>query len=154
MTRSKRMQPVLRIAEMREQAAVKELGNAQRYLKEQEDRLAELQGYQAEYARNFQDLGSKGISAARFQELQRFMANLTQAIEQQQQMVHNAARACVQKKQLWQQAYGKSKSLDKVVERYSEQELYEQGQREQKAADEMAQHGDRARLGKDDDSGT
>jgi flagellar FliJ protein len=145
------MQPVLRVAEMREQAAAKDLGNAQRYLKEQEDRLAELQGYQAEYARNFQAQGSSGISAARFQELQRFLASLSQAIEQQQLMVHNAARACVHKKQLWQQAYGKSKSLDKVVERYSEQEQYEEGQREQKAADEMAQHGARARLGKDDE---
>lgn len=151
MTRSKRMQPIVRVAEMREQAAAKDLGNAQRYLQEQESRLAELQGYQAEYARNFHTLGSQGISAMRFQELQRFMASLNQAIEQQQQMVQNAARACAQKKQLWQQAYGKSKSLDKVVERYSEQEQYEQGQREQKAADEMAQHGSRARLGQDEE---
>jgi flagellar export protein FliJ len=151
MTRSKRMQPVVRVAEMREQAAAKELGNAQRYLQEQEDRLSELQGYQAEYARNFHTLGSKGISAARFQELQRFMASLNQAIEQQQQAVQNAVRACAQKKQLWQQAHGKSKSLDKVVEHYCEQEQYEQGQREQKAADEMAQHGLRARLGNDDE---
>ena len=150
MTRSKRMQPVLRIAEMREQTAVKELGNAQRFLKEQEERLSELQDYQAEYARNCHAQGSSGISAARFQELQRFMASLSQAIEQQQQMEQNAARNCMQKKQLWQQAYGKSKSLDKVVERYSEQELYEQGQREQKEADEMAQHSGRTTLGKDE----
>lgn len=151
MTRSKRMQPVLRIAEMREQDAAKELGNAQRMLQEQEDRLTELRAYQAEYARNFQVQGSAGISAARFQEFHRFMASLNQAIEQQQVVVQNAARACAQKKQLWQQAYGKSKSLDKVVERYCEQEQYEQGQREQKAADEMAQHGARARVGRDEE---
>jgi len=151
MTRSKRMQPVQRIAEMRERDAARELGNAQRVLQEQEGRLAELRAYQAEYARNFETLGSAGISAARFQEYQRFMASLNQAIEQQQVVVQNAIRACNQRKQLWQQAYGKSKSLDKVVERYCEQEQYEQGQREQKAVDEMAQHGTRARLGRDDE---
>ncbi len=150
MTRSKRMQPVLRVAEMREQAAAKELGNAQRFLQEQEERLAELRLYHAEYVRDMHSQGSSGISSARFQELQRFMASLNQAIEQQQQMVHSAARACEHKRQLWQSAYRKSRSLDKVVERYSEQELYEQGQRDQKEADEMAQHGGRATLGKDE----
>lgn len=151
MTRSKRMQPVLRIAAMRERDAARELGNAQRMLQEQEGRLAELRAYQAEYARDFQVQGSAGISAARFQEYQRFMASLNQAIEQQQQVVQNAVRVYAQKQQFWQQAYGKSKSLDKVMERYCTQEQYEQGQREQKAADEMAQHGARGRLGRDEE---
>lgn len=139
MTKSQRMQPVMRIAEMREQTAAKDLANSQRYLQEQQARLAELQQYQAEYTRDFQLQGSSGISVARFQELQRFLASLGQAIEQQQQLIEHAARVCEQKKRIWQQAYGKSKSLDKVVQRYLAQEQYDQGQREQKETDEVAQ---------------
>ncbi|MFA5627381.1 MAG: flagellar export protein FliJ [Thiohalomonadaceae bacterium] len=146
MSRAKRMQPIVRITQMREEDAARELGKAQRQLKEQKDRLAELCLYRKEYLQTFQAQGSASISAVHFQEFHRFLANLEQAIEQQQLVVQNASRLCAQKNELWQQTHIKSKSMGMVVERYEEQEQYEQGRREQKDADEMAQQAARTRL--------
>lgn len=150
MTKSQRMKPVLRIAEMREQTAAKDLATSQRYLQEQQARLAELQQYQADYTKDFHTQGSVGISAARFQELQRFLASLSQAIEQQQQLIAHVTQVCEQKKRIWQQAYGKSQSLDKVVQRYFEQEQYTQDKRDQKETDEVAQQSVRRRQEQDE----
>lgn len=146
MTRSRRMQPIQRITQKREDEAAIELGKAQQKLQEQELRLRELQEYRLEYNRNFQTQGRNGISASRFQEFHLFMTSLDQAIEQQQQAVVVAGQLCVQKNRHWQEARMKSKSLEKVVERYQEQEQYEQGRQEQKVLDEMAQQVIRARL--------
>ena len=148
MTKSQRMKPVQRVADAREQAAAKDLAAAQRYQHEQEARLAELRQYQREYLQQSQALGQAGISAARFMELQRFLANLDKAVEQQRQVVDGAVRVVEQKRRAWQEAYRKCKSLDKAVQRFSEQELYEQSQREQKEIDEVAQHHGRKDLGK------
>lgn len=145
MTKSQRMKPVMRIAEMREQTAAKDLASSQRYLQEQQARLVELQQYHAEYSKDVQAQGSVGISASRYLELQRFLSSLHQAIEQQRQLIEHAAQVCEQKKRIWQQAYGKSQSIDKVVQRYFEQEQYTQGKREQKETDELAQQSMRRR---------
>lgn len=145
MSRVKRMQPVVRIAQMREDDAMQELGKAQRQLQEQEERLKELCSYREEYSQNFHLEAGNGISAVRFQEFHRFMARLDQAIEQQQKVVENVNRLCSKKNQIWRQAHIKSKSLDKVVERYDEQEQYERAQREQRSMDEMAQQSMRSR---------
>jgi len=139
MTKSQRMKPVQRVAEAREQATAKDLAAAQRYLKDQETRMAELRQYQREYLQQSQDMGRAGISAARYMEMQRFLANVDKAIEQQRQVVDNAVRVCEQKRRIWQEAYSKCKSLDKVVERFAAQELYVASQREQKELDEIAQ---------------
>ena len=148
MTKSQRMKPVQRVTEAREQTAAKDLAAAQRYQKEQEARLAELLQYQREYMQQSQSMGQAGVSAARFMEMQRFLANLDAAVEQQRQVLEAAARTVEQKKRVWQEAYTKCKSLDKAVQRFAEQENHAQSQREQKEQDEIAQHPGRGSLGK------
>ncbi len=148
MSKSQRMKPVQRVAEAREQATAKDLAAAQRYLKDQETRLVELQQYQREYLLQSQEMGRAGVSASRYLGMQHFLANVDKAIEQQRQVVDNATRVCEQKRRVWQEAYSKCKSLDKVVERFAAQELYEQSQREQKELDEIAQQRSRSDPGK------
>lgn len=140
MNRSQRMKPVQRVAERREETAAKELGDAQNYLKQQQERLTELRSYHAEYVRNFETLGSNGIGVVQFHQYQQFLASLGKAIEQQGRMVEQATQVCEQKRRQWQVARGKSKSLDKVVERMASEERYHEGRREQLESDEMAQH--------------
>lgn len=150
MTKSQRMKPVLQVASAREQAAARELGLSQRHMADQHSRLNELYVYRNEYLQQTADLGSTGINVARYIEMQRFLSNLNTAIEQQQQMVAQAARLCEEKKRSWQEAHTKSKSLDRVVQHYVRKELHEESQREQKVTDEIAQHKKRRDMDSDE----
>lgn len=140
MTKSQRMKPVLQVASAREQDAARDLGLSQRHLGEQYARLNELYVYRNEYLQQTADLGSAGINVTRYIEMQRFLNNLNTAIEQQQQMVAQAARLCEERKRSWQEAHTKSKSLNRVVQHYVRQELHDESRREQKTTDEIAQH--------------
>ncbi|MCK9532831.1 MAG: flagellar export protein FliJ [Gammaproteobacteria bacterium] len=139
MRKSKRMEPVLRVAASREDKAAQEFGASRRQLDEHERQLAQLQGYRREYQARFETSGAAGISAARLLDTRRFLAQLDQAIAQQQQAVSNATRLCEQKRQLWLRARQKSQTFIKAKERFEAQESLADDKRDQKASDELAQ---------------
>lgn len=139
MKKSDRLQPVQRLSESREQDAAKALGDSNRAVSEQEQRLADLESYREEYARYYQQRGEAGVTAAKLMELQRFLHNLNKAIEQQQQVVAMAREHSEQSKQQWNTARGKRQALGKVAERYREEEQRNAARQEQKENDEHAQ---------------
>ena len=146
MKKSNRLKPVQRLSEAREQDAAKALGDSNRHVSEQEQRLADLENYREEYARYYQQRGEQGVTAAKLMELQRFLHNLNKAIEQQQQVVAMAKQRSEQSKQQWNSARGKSQALDKVVERYRKEEDRSASRQEQKDNDEYAQRKDSKKL--------
>ena len=146
MKKSNRLKPVQRLSEAREQDAAKALGDSNRHVSEQEQRLADLENYREEYARYYQQRGEQGVTAAKLMELQRFLHNLNKAIEQQQQVVAMARQRSEQSKQQWNSARGKSQALDKVVERYRKEEDRSASRQEQKDNDEYAQRKDGKKL--------
>ncbi len=146
MKKSNRLKPVQRLSEAREQDAAKALGDSNRHVSEQEQRLADLENYREEYARYYQQRGEQGVTAAKLMELQRFLHNLNKAIEQQQQVVAMARQRSEQSKQQWNNARGKSQALDKVVERYRKEEDRSASRQEQKDNDEYAQRKDSKKL--------
>ncbi len=133
------MEPVLRVAASREDKAAQEFGASRRQLDEHERQLAQLQGYRREYQARFETSGAAGITAARLLDTRRFLAQLDQAIAQQQQAVSNAARLCEQKRQLWLRTRQKSQTFIKAKERFETQESLADDKRDQKASDELAQ---------------
>lgn len=139
MSRSKRLQPVQRITERREKEAARVLGEYQQQLQQLQQQLLELERYREEYRGHYQQSGRAGITAQRLLQLQQFLANIDQAIEQQQQAISHAELQCEEKKQLWFQARGRTQALEKVAERYSDDERQQQNRREQKENDEFAQ---------------
>jgi flagellar FliJ protein len=105
----------------------------------QEQRLSELEQYRNEYYKYVQERGAAGVTAGKLLDLQRFLNNLNLAIEQQKQVVEMARSEREQMKASWQQAHGKHKALNNVVDRYREDERVADGKREQKEIDEHAQ---------------
>lgn len=140
MSKSERLKPVERISASREEDAARALGNSNQAVQTQEQRLVELEQYRNEYYRYVQERGAAGLSAGKLQELQRFLNNLNLAIEQQKRVVELARRDREQMKASWQQARGKHRALNKVIERYREDERRAAGKREQKENDEHAQN--------------
>lgn len=146
MKRSERLQPVQRISESREKAAVRILGQAQQHLQQQKQQLIDLKNYRNEYAQHYMQSGQAGFNGQKLQQLQNFLANIDKAIEQQHSAIENAHWQCEQAKQHWQQARGRSQALDKVAERYLSDEQTQQNRAEQKESDEYAsQSGGRKR---------
>ena len=141
MTRSERLNPVRRVTEAREQDAARELGECQQQLQRLQQQLLELEGYRREYQAHYQQSGQAGITAQRLLQLQQFLANIDKAVAQQQQEILAAERRCEERRQRWFAARGRSQALDKVAERYQEDERQQQGRREQKESDEFALRG-------------
>lgn len=139
MTKSERMKPVKRIADIREQDAAKVVAEYQQALAAQQQRLAELNSYRDEYIQTMQVSGSEGISVVKLRQYQNFLAKLNLAIEEQQKVVRHAEYSLEQKRQQWSHTRGKKKALGKVIHQYRQDEQRQQARKEQKESDEQAQ---------------
>ena len=139
MTRSKRMQPVQRVARNREQAAVQKLGQSQQYLDVQKAKLEELRAYRDQYARDFEATSGSGLDAARLQDYRVFLNRLGEAIRQQEALIAQCQNQHEQTRRQWVETRGHSQAIDKVVDRYRRQEDRDLNRKEQQEQDERAQ---------------
>ena len=139
MTRSKRIEPVVRIAENREREAARRVGDSQRNLEAQRARLLELQAYRDDYAKRFAATGSGGLGAAMLHDYRAFLGKLNQAIEHQKRLIQAGERAYEDSRRQWLDSRGRMKALDTVAERYRRDEYRQQERREQNELDERAQ---------------
>jgi len=141
-TRSKRMQSVADLAKNREDNAARVLGERRKFLEQQKQRLAELMMYREEYAIKFQSTGNQGLTISQLNEYRHFLIKLNMAIVQQRTHIDMATDDCQLFQQKWLDSRSHTQALDKVVERYRNQEIKVLERKEQKELDESA-----ARLG-------
>ena len=139
MTKSKRMQPVAKVAEQRERQAAVEMAEFRRFLDAQQTRLDELNNYRNDYARTFEQAGRGGMDAARMADYRRILARLNDAIVYQEQRLASLHNDYEQVRRRWTDTRTRAAALDKVMERYREEERREGDRREQGESDERAQ---------------
>lgn len=140
MKRSRRFEPVVRVAENREKDAARALGSAQTVLTQAQVRLAELENYREEYIKRFHSTGAVGMSAAQMMDYRAFMVKLEQAIQEQVVVVEQADTHVESQRQQWFARRGKVKMLDTVVARYQADERRDADRKEQGEQDDRAQH--------------
>ena len=138
MTRSKRIRPVVEIAENRERDAARQLGVSRQSVAEQERRLEELLQYREEYNQRLTGEGSNRMGARKLQEYQVFLSRLNQAVEQQKLLLAKVKRECDEKSQHWAKHRTHAKVMNKVEERYLKQERHQEDKQDQKEMDEHA----------------
>jgi flagellar FliJ protein len=139
MTKSKRLEPVARIAENRERRAAAELAASRQRLEEQAARLRELISYRDDYSRRFQEAGRQGFDAARMADYRRILAQLAEAIAWQEQRLATLRRDCEQLQRRWADTHTRTAALDKAIDRMRGEERREADRREQGELDETAQ---------------
>lgn len=139
MKKSRRMEPLRRVAESKEQQAATELGRAQQQLQSQINRLNELLNYKNEYLTNFQQIGQNGISVDRLQSFRSFMDKLELAVEQQKQAVKIASDLVDKCKHQWFYSRDKVKIFNNVVTKFVDQERKQEAKQEQKELDDKTQ---------------
>lgn len=139
MLRSKRMTAVVNVASRKEDEAAEAFSKEQQMLDQHKAQMRSLEEYRLEYRQNMVAQGGKGMTIADMQEYRLFLVKLDQAIEQQMQLVGQAKHRVEMKKRDWLKARMHTKALDKVVERYRDEERRLEDKREQSASDELAQ---------------
>lgn len=143
MSPSERLKPVRRVAEDRERAAARGLGDAQRDLKDQQTKLEQLLLFQQEYQQRFDAAARGGMGAQQLRDYQGFMAQLQQAIERQRDVVRASLRERTLKHSQWQQRHTRTEAIGKAMERYQRAELQAEERIEQKVSDEYGLRGAR-----------
>jgi flagellar FliJ protein len=138
MTRSKRMQPVATVAHNRQQNAARIMGERQRSLDDQQQRLQELNNYRDEYARRFEG-GAESMAGINMRDYRLFLSRLNEAIEEQARRVEQARAALEQSRGQWTTTRVHSDAVNKVVERMQADERRAEDRREQKENDEFSQ---------------
>ena len=139
MTRSKRMESAGRVLDERERRRAEQVAVGEKRVAECEAKLAELERYHADYARDFALQAGRGTGASRLRDYQVFLARLTQAVNQQTQLLIQVRLERDAELQRWQQAAQQAKAVGNVMERWRSEEHYADEQRAQRESDERAQ---------------
>ena len=139
MKRSKRMRPIVHVAENREQEAARRLGEARGELSRREQQLEELRQYRDEYTQRFESQGGGGVDMGALLSFRQFLGQLNVAIEQQEGVVERAREVVRQRIEEWQQTRSRLQAMEKTVERLRDEETELEERREQGETDERAQ---------------
>ena len=138
MTRTQRLQPVVKHTDKKQQRALQEVAQSQGMLEMETNRLEQLKDYKLDYLQKKKyDIGV--FTPIELQEFNRFMQQLDDTIERQMEVVELRQRELEHKRDQWNITRIDSKKMHRVVEKLRHQEDFEQQRREQKALDEFAQ---------------
>jgi flagellar protein FliJ len=138
MNRVKRMQPVLRLAELEVDKAGRQLAMLQQRVDSEQNKIVQLRDYQNEYRSRLQNAGQSGMSVDRLRLFDGFHQQLELAINQQQKLVLQLQQEQQRLLQIWQQKDIRYKSLQKMLERLEREQSAQQARIEQRNHDEFA----------------
>lgn len=130
MLEQKRLEPIHDLAEQREDAAARDLGEARKLLALRENQLRELENYQEP------PLAATGVEMLRNREA--FRLRLAEAITQQRRAVELARRHVETQRQLWIASHRQTELYDKLIVRARRHERAQQERRDQLDLDELA----------------
>lgn len=139
MTRSQRLAPVQGVIDNAERRLAQSLAACERRVIEGETKLQELTRYRGEYEQQLTERAGNGIGVTELRDYQAFLARLTEAMRQQQSVVHRLRADCEAERLRWQDAARRAKALDHVVTRWQTEERRVDDVREQRETDERAQ---------------
>lgn len=139
MSPSKRLKPVQRVAESREQKAARHMGLSRKTLQVEEVKLTQLKQYHQEYLQKFEVASRQGISATQLQEYRAFLSKLDEAIGQQERVVAASQMDHSTNKSNWRKKHTRTQALSKAVNRIQQQEQATAERNEQKESDDRNQ---------------
>lgn len=138
MRNSKKLQPIADIARQKERRSARRHGDIMREFQQQQHQLDELIQYRNQYIEQFQNTAKDGLPIGKMREFQSFLARLTQAISAQRQQVELKQEVCDQSQSDWKDKRGRSKMMNKVVEKSQLEEKQTAAKREQRELDDLS----------------
>ena len=136
MKASKRLQVVLKLAEMKQQRAAEALAATQKELDSLEQQKQQLLGFKAEYNSDFANKTGATISPNELANYQRFYGSLEQVQEAQVLRVESAQYHQDTARSHWQTCYAKEQNMRNLIEKKQQQEQLVDDRRQQKEQDD------------------
>ena len=139
MTRSERMSTVHGFASEKANRIARDFAEARDDLELQKQRLEQLINFRQDYQSQLSDVGAKGMGAFRLRDYNAFISRIDAAIEEQRERVYRAEQYAETKRREWLAQQTHATAIEKVVDRYRDQERREVERQEQRDTDELAQ---------------
>lgn len=118
--------------------ATRQLGGLQTARTGAVRQLEQLEGYLADYRSRLQQAVQEGLSAAGWQNYQRFIGVLEGAITEQRRVLEQTEQQLAQGQAHWHEQQRRVSSFDALAERQKQQQQQVFQRREQRAADEFS----------------
>ena len=135
---SKQLQVAQRVMDAQERREAERLAAHERRVVEAEAKLAELQGYQRGYARDFAERAGRGMDGARLRAFQSFLARLGEAVRHQLEIVERARAERDAERESWRRAAQRADMVEHVVKRREGEERRALDRQEQRESDERS----------------
>ncbi|MET1255046.1 flagellar export protein FliJ [Aliikangiella maris] len=138
MVRSKRLKPIQEMAQNKEKAAAKEMGESLHNRQLQEQKLEQLKTYRQEYLFEMEQQTKIGVSGSRLQQYHQFLAKLDLAISQQKETIERCNQQLDASKGRWTNQRNKTKTITQVMQKLQHKEMQNQNKKEANRIDEMS----------------
>lgn len=139
MKRSKRMEPVYRLASERAAELARVYAARRERLDQERERLAQLRGFRREYEQKLAVSAGRGIDAYRLRDYNAFLARIDEAICHQRQSLARLETEVEGLRLTWLDHWGNARALEQLVARYRREEQRADAARDQRLHDELAQ---------------
>ncbi len=136
MKRSKRLLPIVELAQKHTQAALLQVGKSNALWRKDTQQLVELEGYKQDYLNKLRQGEQLSMTAQKVLELRQFLIQLDQAIAAQKNQIETSLKQLKYEQSIWSAAHSKEHAMQSLVDRYHDQELKQELKKEQQDADE------------------
>lgn len=136
--RSDRLQTLLKLAAMKEQAAVRQLAASTERLSAAEQQLRQLADYQQDYEQRYVGQVGQSVDRRFFTNFQGFFRQLEGAQQQQELAIAHRDREREQARAQWIDLYARRRLLDNIRERWLRREELEVDKKLQRELDDRS----------------
>ncbi|OIR08456.1 flagellar FliJ protein [mine drainage metagenome] len=130
------LQPLVHLAQQKNDAATKKLGQLNQQHQTAQEKLDALQQYRRDYQVKFQEEAKNGMAPADMKNFQDFIGRLDQAIQQQTAVIEKTRAGVQNGRSELMDATRKMKSFDTLAQRHADAEKKLEAKSEQRIQDE------------------
>jgi flagellar FliJ protein len=130
------LQPLLHLAQQKNDSAVKNLGKLNQQQNAAQTKLSTLQQFRTDYQEKFQEATKNGMASTDLRNFQDFIYRLEQAIRQQEGVIELSTHSVKAGQVELNETQRKMQSFDTLAQRHVEAERIREAKIEQKIQDE------------------
>lgn len=136
MAKKSRLEPVIEIAETRQEEAARQLAHMMQYQTTLQQQIVQLKTYREDYNRS--QLLGQSLDTTTFHDRQLFLSRLNLNIEELERQLKTVEKNLTSRMDYWKQTRARTQALEKVMQRFRAQERQRLDRRTQTEHDEMA----------------
>lgn len=126
---------ILSVAEAEERSLAMQTGKAQKKMLEENRKLGQLNAFRENYVAKARSANT--LNSAHWKDYQSFLSRLDHAVRSQQMVVDDCSKNLEQHRRRWLEKRQRVETLERVQDRYRQQEVAHADRVEQRALDDL-----------------